>query len=85
MGFERFPVQSAFTGTDHGLPVLTESGYVHRSEDVGYRIQLSLPLFGRIDKRLGLPRCSRPPLKESIPRSECYTATEGSNYGKTRG
>ena len=24
-------------------PVLTESGYVHRSEDVCYRVQLSLP------------------------------------------
>ena len=24
-------------------PVQTESGYVHRSEDVGYRVQLSLP------------------------------------------
>src|ERR1700674_1941181 len=46
-------------------PVLTESGYVHRSEDVGYRVQLSLPLFGRIDKRLGLPSSSRPPPKNS--------------------
>ena len=26
-------------------PVLTESGYVHRSEDVCYRVQLSLPLL----------------------------------------
>src|SRR5579863_1180406 len=26
-------------------PVLTESGYMHRSEDVGYRVQLSLPLL----------------------------------------
>jgi len=26
-------------------PVLTESGYVHRSEDVCYRVQLSLALL----------------------------------------
>jgi hypothetical protein len=26
-------------------PVQTESGYVHRSEDVCYRVQLSLPLL----------------------------------------
>src|SRR6202521_1151246 len=63
-------------------PVQTDSGYVHRSEDVCYRVQLSLPLFGRIDKRLGLPSSSRP-LPKNLPNcTECYTHSEGSNYGK---
>src|ERR1039458_7944119 len=125
-------------------PVLTESGYVHRSEDVCYRVQLSLPLllkaivfcenctklhsfacrtsaasgrrglnhdghspsfqrhnsytpfpraarpcsikrcntarfshlFGRIDKRLGLPSSSRPPPKNSTVLNATYLSKE---------
>ena len=45
-------------------PVQTESGYVHRSEDVCYRVQLA-SLFGRIDKKFGLLSSSRPPPKNS--------------------
>ena len=36
----------------------------------------------RIDKRLGLPSSSRPLPKNLLNWTECYTHTEGSNYGK---
>src|ERR1700687_3646190 len=66
-------------------PVQTESGYMHRSEDVCYWVQLSLPRLDEwtkvLDSRAVLVHCQR--IYSTVP-TECYTSTEGSNYGKAR-
>src|SRR5882757_1506075 len=65
-------------------PVLTKSGYVHRSEDVCYRVQLIL-LFWTNRQNI------RTPEQFSSTARDIYysvrnanTTTEGSNYGKAR-
>ncbi len=75
-----------FTGVspDNSLErlVLTESGYVHRSEDVCYRVQLSL-LFWTNRQKIRTPEQFSSTAKRNLLLcTECYTSTEGSNYGE---
>src|SRR5258708_39181854 len=66
-------------------PVLTESGYVHRSEDVCYRVQPSL-LFWTNRQNIRTPEEFSSTARDIYsPVPNANTTTEGSNYGKARG
>src|SRR5882762_3326784 len=65
-------------------PVQTESGYVHRSENVCYRIQLIL-LFWTNRQNIRTPEQFSSTARDIYsPVRNANTTTEGSNYGKAR-
>jgi hypothetical protein len=65
-------------------PVLTESGYVHRSEDVGYRVQYGLLVWTN-RQNIRTPEQFSSTAKDIYSSGLMLHIFERSNYGKTRG